>query len=72
MTEKNDFHMPWVLEADEAARRIVNALRRRTKVYNFPWQIALLMRLTRWLPDRLIARSMRKYNANPPFPPAMP
>jgi short-subunit dehydrogenase len=68
MTAANDFHMPWLLEADEAARRIVRALHRRRKVYNFPWQTSMLMKLTRWLPDWVMARSMHKYNENPPFP----
>jgi short-subunit dehydrogenase len=72
MTEVNQFHMPWLLEADEAARRIVRALRRRRKVYNFPWQLAWLMKLTPWLPDWVLARSMKDYNANPPMPPAVP
>ncbi len=68
MTAVNEFYMPWLLEADEAARRIVRALRRRRKVYNFPWQTSLLMKLTRWLPDWVLARTMRKYNEQPPFP----
>ena len=71
MTAVNDFHMPWLLEADEAARRIVTALERRRKVYNFPWQMSLLMKLTTWLPDWVVARSMQKYNENPPFPERM-
>lgn len=70
MTEINRFPMPWVLEADEAARRIVRALHRRRKVYNFPWQTMLLMRLTRWLPDWIVARSMHSYNEDPPMPPS--
>jgi short-subunit dehydrogenase len=68
MTEVNNFHMPWLVEADDAARRIVRALRRRKKVFNFPWQMMLLMRLTAWLPDWVMARAMRKYNEDPPFP----
>jgi short-subunit dehydrogenase len=68
MTAVNDFHMPFVLGADEAARRIVRALRRRRKVYNFPWQTSWLMTLTRWVPDWLMARAMRKYNESPPMP----
>ncbi len=68
MTSVNDFAMPFVLEADEAARRIAGALRRRVKVYNFPWQTALLMKLTRWLPDWAMARTMSRYNENPPAP----
>jgi short-subunit dehydrogenase len=68
MTEINNFHMPFLLDADTAARRIVNALRRRRKVYNFPWQASLLMKLTRWLPDWIVARTMHSYNENPPMP----
>jgi hypothetical protein len=64
--------MMWLLEADEAARRIVWALRRRRKVYNFPWQTSLLMRLTRWLPDWVLARGMKTYNENPPMPTTVP
>ena len=56
MTEVNEFKMPWVMEADEAARRIMGALDRRSKVFNFPWQTTLLMKLTRWMPDRMVAR----------------
>jgi short-subunit dehydrogenase len=68
MTEVNEFKMWFLLEADEAARRIVRALKRRKKVFNFPWQMALMMKLTAWLPDGLVARAMRQYNEKPPFP----
>src|SRR5947209_10847561 len=64
MTAPNKFRMPWLLEADEAARRMVRALQRRRKVYDFPWQTSLLMKLTRWLPDWVMARSMQTYNKN--------
>jgi short-subunit dehydrogenase len=67
MTAVNKFHMPWLLEPDEAARRIVRALARRRKVYNFPWQMNLLMKLTRWMPDWIMARTMQDYNENPPM-----
>jgi short-subunit dehydrogenase len=66
MTAVMNNPMPWLIDADEAARRIVRALRRRRKVYNFPWQTALLMRLTRWLPDWLLARAMHDYNTQAP------
>src|SRR5947209_7001902 len=45
MTAANDFHMPWLLDADEAAGRMVRALRRRRAVYNFPWQLNLMMKV---------------------------
>src|SRR5438093_13566176 len=66
MTSVNEFHMPWLVEVDAAARRIVRALRRRKKVYNFPWQMSLLMAVTRWAPDWLVARVMAAYAENPP------
>ena len=68
MTEVNQFKMPFLLEADEAARRIVGALHKKKKVFNFPWQMSLIMKLTAWLPDWYIARTMRSYNEKPPMP----
>ena len=68
MTEPNQFKMPYLMSADDAAKRIVRALNRKRKVYNFPWQLALLMRLSRWAPDWLLERMMHTYNENPPFP----
>jgi short-subunit dehydrogenase len=60
MTAGHRFHMPFLLETDEAARRICRALERKTKEFNFPWQTALLMRGARWLPDWLVVRLMPK------------
>jgi short-subunit dehydrogenase len=68
MTAKNDFWMPFLMDADEAARRIVRALARKKKVYNFPLGMAAFMGLTARLPDWLVARVMGKYNENPPWP----
>jgi short-subunit dehydrogenase len=68
MTEVNKFHMPWLLEADDAARRIVRALERKKKVFNFPWQMSVLMWFAQRMPDWVAARAMGKYNEDPPFP----
>ncbi|MCA1686052.1 MAG: SDR family NAD(P)-dependent oxidoreductase [Planctomycetia bacterium] len=70
MTAPNTFPMPFLLEPDEAAERIVRALRRRARVYNFPWPMAALMKLTRWAPDWLMARAFQDYLENPPMPQA--
>lgn len=56
MTAGHRFHMPFLLDTDVAARRICRALERKKKVFSFPWQTAFLMKLTRWLPDRVLAR----------------
>jgi short-subunit dehydrogenase len=62
MTARDDFkHMPFVMSADEAARRIVRALGRRAKVFNFPWRMTFLVKASRWIPDWVIARFMSDY-----------
>jgi short-subunit dehydrogenase len=74
MTEADSFkRMPWAMSAEAAARRIVGALRRRVKVYNFPWQMVLFMKLTRMMPDWVIAHFMRDYKQQSDTPsPAVP
>ena len=67
MTQANKFKMPFLLQADKAACKIVRALERKKKVYNFPWQMSLLMKVTAWLPDWVVARTMSGYNEDPPF-----
>jgi short-subunit dehydrogenase len=66
MTEDHPFKMPFLVQADDAAKRIIKALRRRKKVFNFPWQMSLLMRLTRWVPDWLLGRATRKFIVTSP------
>lgn len=58
MTKVNRFPMPFLMTADEAARRIMRAVRRRKKVFDFPWPMRLLMRVARWAPDWFIARGV--------------
>jgi NAD(P)-dependent dehydrogenase (short-subunit alcohol dehydrogenase family) len=64
MTEVNRFHMPFLLPASEAARRIARAIGRRPRVAVVPWQMALvsvaLRAMPGWLYDRLAAGAPRK------------
>jgi hypothetical protein len=49
--------MPFLMSADEAARRIARAIaRRRGGVVRFPWRMAILMSLIARLPDAVVAR----------------
>lgn len=42
---------PWtMMEPDIAARHILRAIRRRSRVYAFPWTMKLLLGVLRWLP----------------------
>lgn len=56
MIEHDTHPKPWLMSADKAARKIVRALRKKRKVYNFPWQTSFLLRFAGWAPDWLVAR----------------
>jgi short-subunit dehydrogenase len=64
MTRVNRFRMPFLLPADEAARRIARAIERKPRVAVVPWQMALvsvaLRAMPGWLYDRLAAGAPRK------------
>jgi short-subunit dehydrogenase len=69
MTDVNTFSMPGLMTAEKAAKRIVRALGKRRKVYNFPFITTFLMKMTRWLPDWILARSLKNYTGDRPHPP---
>lgn len=56
MTANNRFSMPFLMEAPEAARKIVGAIERDKKVFNFPWQTWMMAKAARMLPDHLITK----------------
>ena len=66
LTDRNRYHMPLLMDTDRAARLIARAIRRRKKVYEFPWRMSLLVRhLVRHLPDRLLASRIRSDKRRP-------
>jgi short-subunit dehydrogenase len=64
MTERNPYPMPFLMDADEAARKIAARIRHGSGYAVIPWQMAIIARLLRampdWLYDRLFARAPRK------------
>jgi short-subunit dehydrogenase len=64
MTRVNRYRMPFLLGADEAARRMARAIAARRRLAVIPWPMALvslvLRALPAWLYDRLAARAPRK------------
>ncbi len=64
MTAINPYPMPFILSADEAARRIARAIVRQTAFAVIPWQMGavgwLLRHLPNWLYDRLFAHAPHK------------
>ena len=59
MTAKNRGAMPFLLEPDEAARRILRVTKAGRRVYNFPLPMAALMKLVHWLPAAVLDRAVR-------------
>ncbi len=51
LTDKNDFPMPFIIEAETAAKRIVDGLERRNFEIAFPRGFVFLLKLARLLPD---------------------
>ena len=64
MTDINTYPMPFILEADDAARRMARVIERGTSFAVVPWQMGvvgwLMKRLPRWLYDRLFAKVPHK------------
>ena len=69
MTAVNTFHMPGLMTAEKAARLIVRAVARKRKVFNFPLGLTMMTKLSRWLPDWVIARLMKNTTGDRPHPP---
>lgn len=63
MTAKNKFPMPFLMTAEQGARHILAAIEARVARYIFPWQVSILMAITRalpgWLFDRIVALAPR-------------
>jgi short-subunit dehydrogenase len=64
MTRVNRYRMPFLLPADEAARRIASAIAAKRRLAVIPWQMAIASALLRlippWLYDRVMRRAPRK------------
>lgn len=66
MTDRNRFRMPLLMDTDRAARLIARAIRRKRKVYEFPWRMSLLVRhVVRRMPDRVLASLVRRDRERP-------
>jgi short-subunit dehydrogenase len=64
MTQVNRYRMPFIISADEGARKIAAAIAEKRRLVVIPWQMAavsVLWRiLPRWLYDRIASRAPRK------------
>ena len=64
MTASNRFHMPFLIEADDAARRMARVTEQQRSFVVIPWQMAIVGKVLSWLPnwlyDPLFSRAPRK------------
>ncbi len=73
LVEDNDFRMPFMVSAAEAARAICDGIERDKQQITFPWQMATLAKAARYIPvqawtalwARPMARSMRTDPSGP-------
>ena len=56
MTDQNDTKMPFFLETGPAVRRMLRAVAKRKKTYDFPRRASWLLRSVRHLPDWLVVK----------------
>jgi short-subunit dehydrogenase len=64
MTANNPFRMPFILTAEEVAEKIVRIIENKVLFIVIPWQMAIVARVLKFLPnflyDRLFANAPRK------------
>ena len=64
MTEVNPYPMPFIIDADDAAKRFALAIKRKRRRVVIPWQMGMigwvLRLLPGWLFERLFAHAPRK------------
>jgi short-subunit dehydrogenase len=56
LTAGRHAQMPYLMELQDATRKIVRAIEARRKSYAFPWQLASIVRFAMLLPNSLYDR----------------
>ncbi|HKI78069.1 MAG TPA: SDR family NAD(P)-dependent oxidoreductase [Ignavibacteriaceae bacterium] len=51
MTDKNKFTMPYIMDADKAAKIIFKGIKKRKNIIQFPWQTVLGAKIIKLLPN---------------------
>jgi short-subunit dehydrogenase len=65
MTDVHDFDMPFLMEVDDAARRVIRAIDRGKREVRFPAPMSLAVRLGRLVPRALYDRAVRREPKGP-------
>ena len=65
LTAKNPYKMPFILEPDEFARRAADAIAARKSYVVIPWQMGILAKIMRLLPDWLFDKIVSNRKQKP-------
>ncbi|HET9652080.1 MAG TPA: SDR family oxidoreductase [Usitatibacter sp.] len=68
MTARNPYRMPFIITADDAARRFARVIAARESYAVVPWQMAIVGRLMPWIPNRLFDALVAKRRRKPRKP----
>jgi short-subunit dehydrogenase len=60
MTDKNEFHMPFIIDVDKAVKIILNGIKKEKKIVQFPLPIVIGSKLVKFMPDWLFDLIMSK------------
>jgi short-subunit dehydrogenase len=60
LTAGRQSHMPFLMELDEAVRKMIGAIEAQRKSYAFPWQLATIVRLGMIMPTFLYDQISRR------------
>jgi short-subunit dehydrogenase len=60
MTDVNHYKMPFLMDAENAASKFVNAIERKLRFVVIPWQMGVVARFMRFIPAFLWDLAMRK------------
>ncbi len=62
LTDRNAFTMPFLVQTDRASRIIANGLERGKSEINFPWQMVMLTKMLRWIPNWIYDRALTAFS----------
>jgi short-subunit dehydrogenase len=64
MTDKNEFHMPFLMDVDKAAKIIIDGIKKEKRIIQFPLATVIGSKIVKIMPDWLFDFLMSK-----PLPP---
>ena len=60
MTDKNEFHMPFLMDVNKAAKIILNGIKKEKSIIQFPLPIVIGSKIIKYMPDWLFDFLMSK------------